>query len=197
MYKELDDREILYMICESEDYYELMIEKYKPIVIGLSKKYLYLAKNIGYEFEDLIQIGNMAIFEAIKYFQDNKRVLFYTYVVKCIENKIKTEIRSQTTNKKKVLNESTSYDRKIPGTNEDLINFFEDENTLNPIDEVIKKENEINYINFINSLPFEVAVVYEMRNEGFTTKEIAKFMNIDSKSVLKDIQFAKNRLCLN
>ena len=90
-----------------------------------------------------------------------------------------------------------SLDEILPGTDITLLDIIKDEQVIDPSEYLIIEEKEIEYIKFINSLPFEIAVVFEMKNNGFTTKEISKFLDIDKKKVFKYFQYAKNRLCLN
>ena len=197
MYKEINDNEIIYMVQENNDYYEVMLKKYEPFIRKMCKKYYNLGKNVGYEYEDLIQIANIGLYEAINSYNENKNVMFYTYVITCIENKIRVELRNQSTNKKKVLNNYISYDREIEGSDITLIDVIKDNNIIDPMDYLIIEEKEIEYVNFINSLPFEVAVIYEMKKDGFTTNQISKFLNMDKETIFKSLQFAKNRICLN
>ena len=197
MYRELDDNELLFMVEENHDYYDILLEKYKPLIFKISKKYLNLGKKIGYELEDLIQLGNLGLLEAMRYYRQNKNILFYTFIMRCIENKIKTEIKYQLTNKRKMLSETISYDQIVEGTDRPLIDFIEDKDAINPYEEMIEQEIEENYIKFIQSLPIEVAVAFEMRIDGFTNKQISKFLEIDDKTITRSIQFAKQRLCLN
>ena len=68
MYKELNDNEIIYMIKESEDNLEILLEKYKPIIINICKKYLKLGINVGLELDDLIQIANISLINSISYY---------------------------------------------------------------------------------------------------------------------------------
>ena len=197
MYRELDDNELLYLVEEDQEYYDVLIEKYQPLIKKICKKYLYLGKKIGYELEDLIQIGNIGLLEAIKYYKEQRHVLFYTYINSCIENKIKNEIRMQTTNKRRMLNNTISYDEIYDGSNQPLIEMLEDKVILNPCDELILKELEEEYILFIQSLPLEVAIAFEMKNDGYTLEQIGKFLRMDIKDISKSLQFAKKRICLN
>ena len=183
MYREIEDSEILYMIEENPNYYNILLEKYK-----------ILGKRVGYEIEDLIQIGNLGLLEAIKFFKENKKVLFYTYINRCIENKIKVELRSQLTQKRKMLNCTISYDELIEGTDKTLIDFLEDKEAINPYEELLAHDLEEKYIIFIQSLPIEVAVAFEMKNDGFTTKQIGEFLEMDSKTVHRSIQFARQKI---
>ena len=197
MYRQLNDSEILYMINESDDYLEILIKKYRPIILKICSKYLKIANKCGYELDDLIQIANISLIDSIKHYKDSKNILFYTYVIKSIENNIKTELKKELTNHKKMLNISLSLDQIILGSENNLYDFIEDKKVIDPINYVIIKEKEIEYIKFINKLPFEVAIVFEMKNDGFTTNEISKFLNIDNLTISKYIRYARSRLCLN
>ncbi len=197
MYKEFNDNEILYMINESDDYIEILLKKYKPFINKICKKYLKFALKVGLEFDDLVQIANISIINSIKYYKDNLKTSFYTYIAKCIENNLKTELRKESTFKRITLNSSLSIDEIIPGTDRTLLDVIKDDKVIDPFDYLIIKEKEIEYIKFINSLPFEVAVVYEMKTNGFTTGEISNFLDMDKTTIAKSIQYARNRLCLN
>ncbi len=195
MYREYEDEEILYLVKEDEDYYEIMLKKYEPIIIKICNKYLYVGKKIGYEFDDLKQIANIAIFDAMNSYKNSKDILFYTYVINCIKNKLITELKKHSTNKKKVLNDSISYEKEYDGIN--LVEFIRDKNALDPLDCLEQEEMKEKYYSFIHSLPFDVALVFEMKSEGFTNQEISKFLKIDQDSIRRSMQFARRRLCLN
>ena len=197
MYRELDDNEILFMVEDNNDYYDILLKKYKPLIINISKKYYYLGKKLGYELEDLIQICNLGLIDALKYYQMNKDNLFYTYIKHCIENKIKTELRSQLTDKRKTINESISFDEILDGLDRPLIDFLEDKSAIDPYLELLEKEMIEKYIMFIQSLPLEVSIIFEMRNEGFSNKEIKKYLEIDDKTITNALKYAKKRLCFN
>ena len=197
MYKSFNDNEILYMINESDDYIELVLEKYKPVITKICKKYLKIGEKIGLELDDLMQISNMTIVNCIKYYKDNLNTSFYTYIIKCVENNLRTELRKESTFKRIALNTSSSLDEIIKGTDITLLDLIKDDRVIDPINYLIIEEKEIEYIKFVNSLPFEVAVVFEMKNNGFTNYEISKFMNINNTEIGKYMQFARHKLCLN
>ena len=68
---------------------ERLIEENKGLVISLARKFL----NRGYEMEDLIQLGNIGLFRAIKNFDMSKNVKFSTYAVPMILGEIKRFLR--------------------------------------------------------------------------------------------------------
>ena len=194
MYREIDDYEILYMIQENTDYYELILEKYKPLIITICKQRLNGIKEMGYELEDLMQIANMAVYEAIKTYSEYENAKFYTYVAKCIHNKLNVELRNNSSDKKKALNTAISYDANIPGTNTPLIDILEDKTVINPYQYLDIKELKDKYIYYLNSLPFEVAGVYQLRLQGFNQSEIQTLLNINELAYERCLKTIKRRL---
>ena len=95
MYKDINDNELLYMINDSDDYVEILIEKYKPVLSKICKKYLKIGKSIGFEYDDLMQIANISLINSIKYYKDNKNTSFFTYITRCAENNLRGEIRKE------------------------------------------------------------------------------------------------------
>ena len=194
MYREVDDYEILYMIQENNDYYELILEKYRPLIITICKQRLSGIKEMGYELEDLMQIANMAVYEAIKTYSEYENAKFYTYVAKCIHNKLNVELRNNSSDKKKALNTAISYDANIPGTNTPLIDLLEDKTVINPYQYLDIKELKDKYIYYLNSLPFEVAGVYQLRLQGFNQSEIQTLLNINELAYERCLKTIKRRL---
>ena len=194
MYREIDDYEILYMIQENNDYYELILEKYRPLIITICKQRLSGIKEMGYELEDLMQIANMAVYEAIKTYSEYENAKFYTYVAKCIHNKLNVELRNNSSDKKKALNTAISYDANIPGTNTPLIDLLEDKTVINPYQYLDIKELKDKYIYYLNSLPFEVAGVYQLRLQGFNQAEIQTLLNINELAYERCLKTIKRRL---
>lgn len=190
MYRDIDDYEILYMIKEDNDYYEMMLEKYKPLIITICKKFQTKGKEFGYELEDLIQVANIAVFDAINTYNETENVIFYTYMVQCIKYKLQNEFRNHQTNKKLTLNKAFSYDEIIPGTNKTYLEVIPDEKIVNPFDFLVLENMQIKYIEFLNSLPFEVSIAYQLKLNGFKNQEIETLLNIDSKTLKRCINLA-------
>ncbi len=189
-----NDNEILYMINESDDNYRIILDKYRPLIIKICSSYQNSFKEFGFELEDLIQIANMAVVDAIRNYSDNKNTMFYTYLIHCIKNKILNESRKQRTNKKKVLNKALSYEDIVSGYTGNPLEILPDKKAKDPYDILVEAEEEVNYINFLNSLPFEVALVYEMKQNGFKNKDICLFLEIDIQELLKSMKYAKMEL---
>jgi len=197
MYKDLNDNELIYMINDGDEYIELLLKKYNGIIKNICQKYKKIGHAVGYELDDLIQIANISLIRAITTYKENKNILFYTYAVHCIENNIRTELRLELCNCRKILNESVSYNKTYKDTGLEMINFFQDDKALDPIDYLIIDEMQNKYSKIINELPIEVAVAYEMRICGFSVKEISNFLQTDARNIYYYFRCVKNRLCLN
>ena len=193
MYKDIEDQEILYMIEENNDNYELIYEKYKPLIITICQKRLNSMKGMGYELDDLVQVANMAVFEAVKTYKYDNDTKFYTYLSHCVNNALNLLLRNNLTNKKIVLNKAISYDTKINETTT-LFDLIEYKTAINPYEYLDIEELKIKYINFINSLPFEVAIFYEHKLNGFTQEEIKTLMNINNYTYNKCLSFINQQI---
>jgi len=193
MYRELNDYEVLYLICDSDDQeYEIMLKKYYPLIVKLVNKYKYIVKKMGYEVDDLYQIGYLTLHQSIKGFNGSKNSnLFYTYFVKSLENAILNIMRTNNTNKKKSLNESISYDNQIPGSNLTYAEIFPDPNTL--ISD-FNQECELRYNIFKNNLSFDLACILDLKVEGYNNREIAILLDMTPSTISSGIKEIRNKM---
>ena len=194
MYRDLNDYEMLYLICDSDDdNYEIMLEKYYPLIIKLVNKYKNIVKKMGYEEEDLIQIGYITLYQTISGFNgDKNNNLFYTYLLKSLENSYIGLIKRNNTYKKRVLNESISYDNCFPNSELTYADIFPDPKSLN-IDYI--NDLGIRYNSFKNSLEFELACVLDLKMEGYKNSEIEQLLSLSNREVsdgLKSIRSKAN-----
>ena len=104
-YKNINDYEILYLVSEDKDSnYDILFQKYLPIIKSISSKYFPFASNHGVEYQDLVQEGFLALNNAITTYQDNEKTIFYTYACVCIERHLATYCRSLAAQKHQILN---------------------------------------------------------------------------------------------
>ena len=180
MYRELDDNELLYMVNDSTDNYDYLFLKYKPIVLNICKEYEIKGKELGYELDDFI-----------KTYKEKKKVLFYTYMTKCIRNSLNNEFRNQLTNKKVVLNIALSYDIPISNDRRTIIELIPNKSSPDPVKFLLDEMEEIAYTKFLNSLPIETAVTFEMKNQDIKENDIARFLGKDEKTIKRYLRDAK------
>ncbi len=187
MYKNFNDYEILYMISENNDF-DILYKKYQPLIYKVVKGYIYLFKNYGYELDDLMQLGYITLYKTSYLYNNYDSSIFYTYFLSALKKSLFNEIRVNETYKKKILNESISYDNCLPGTNNRFIDIIPSKE-LNDYDEEKKK---LTY--FKNTLTFTSSCVFEMLYNGFSLVEIALLLDEDKKNIdncLKEIRSQK------
>ena len=126
MYKDIEDQEILYMIEENNDNYELIYEKYKPLIITICQKRLNSMKGMGYELDDLVQVANMAVFEAVKTYKYDNDTKFYTYLSHCVNNALNLLLRNNLTNKLKYA-DASKYEKVMEKILDNKEKTIEDE----------------------------------------------------------------------
>ena len=69
-YKDFNDYELLDQIYScSEDANEILLYKYRPLVVSLAQKFIKLA-SIGIDLNDYVQEGLLGLNDAINTFRD-------------------------------------------------------------------------------------------------------------------------------
>lgn len=193
MYKNLNDYEQLYLVCENDEYAkEKIFNKYKPIIVSIAQKYLTYSNN-RFDLDDLIQEGYIGLNRAISSFDDKENVLFYTFSIVCIERQIKSYYRQFKTLKNYHFYNSYSLDMEIEDMT--LSDIVEDKSILNSptlfLDNSCLEEE---LINFKHSLDFRTSLVFELRYNGFKYREIADLLDISIGIVDSSIHNCKERL---
>lgn len=186
-YKKLNDYELIYLIKEkNEEARNILLEKYQPIIKSMANS--YYKKNIskGIELDDFLQEGYYSFFKAIDTFKEDKNVLFYTYVVKCLERAMSSFNSKINSKRYDILNKAFSYEVKEDVSQQPYINVISDDKE--PLSEIMEEEFYNTLNNFKLDLKAEYSVIFELKYNGFTTKEI---------SILLDITPTRIYHCLN
>ena len=186
-YTELNDYELLSMLPDNEAASDALYEKYKPLIHKIAKN-IY-RKNKGVEFNDILQEGNIGLSQAVKYYDENKNILFFTYAKLCIEKSMLSYIVGTKRQKHKILNESISMEA------------IDEKDILNSLDKIVKDSSldPSNIIDFNETksqqyeslkdklTPLELNVL-DLRYYGFEYKEIAKLLGKDVKAIDNAVQ---------
>ena len=181
-YKDVNDYELIYHIKENDEIaYNTMFDKYSFIVNKLAYDYYCKNKNIGIEYEDLCQEGFYAVSMAIKdYDQDNS--LFYTYVLICIKREMERLVKAGRRNKQMILNNAISINSAIDLDDslflEDVIAADTDVESF-----VISEELFKELFLYKHELSFEESLIYELKVNRFSNKEISLLLDISYKKV--------------
>lgn len=196
LYDEYNDFELLYLTCaESEEAYDILYSKYKPIVEIKAKKYLRYAQGKGLDLNDLIQEGMIGLSEAIRDFKTRKDVKFSTFANMCIERQINSAITKASRIKHRSLNESLSLDDKVTDDDKSLIETITDSNETDPSNYLVDLETKEEFYDIVKKelTPFELEVL-SLRLKNFDYKEIASNLSKSYKSIDSALQRIKTKL---
>ena len=172
---------------------ECLIERYKKLVRIKARGYYIM----GGDTEDIIQEGMIGLYKAIRDFNDEKQVNFYSFAVLCITRQIHTAIKSANRQKHIPLNSSLSLDRAIYDENEDFtyLETLANSEISNPENLVISNENktdlELKINEALSKLGRHVLFLY-LRGKSYT--EIAKILEKDEKSIDNALQRIKKKI---
>lgn len=177
----LNDYEILYLIGENdEDAFQIIIDKYKPLIVSLAVKYFSFSQNLGLSIEDFIQEGRIGLYSATKNYNPATS-MFYTMASTCISNCMKKLIKRNSCQKHKYLNESLNFDT-LSDSN-DINCTYDSKNKKDLSNILIDEETQTSLIHFKNTLSDLNAQIFELKINNFSYKEISLLLSISEKKV--------------
>ena len=93
-----NDYELLDLIYENDEIaYNIMFNKYKPLIYARAKKYYNCALINDYvdlSLDDFINEGFLTLDRAIKHFDSNKGYLFYSFLFSCLNSNFNIMLRN-------------------------------------------------------------------------------------------------------
>lgn len=187
-YKNINDYEVLYLVSEDMDSsYDVLFQKYTPIIKSISRRYFSFASTHGAEYQDLIQEGYLGLNNAIVTYRDNGNSIFYTYACLCIERHLYTYCRSLAAKKHQILNTAITDDlyscTLIEDTSE-FCTFFR----FYPL------ELQSLLLKCIYSMDLDTRCVFELRFNGFSYYEISQLLDLSLSTVDSKISKARKIL---
>lgn len=193
MYKNINAYELLYLISENdEEAYNSLYKKYGEMIKIEAQKIYRSYRYLGISWDDLYQAGLYGLNSAIKNFDEHKGVLFYTYVKTFVKHEFQTFIRNHSREKHNILSNSISLDKEIDDDGNCIDSLIE--NKVNNIDEFYANEHVKQILDFKYDLSFLHSLIYELKINNFTNKEISILLNLDYKKVDNAISSIKNKL---
>lgn len=198
-YKNFNDYEIMYLVGENDEFANnILLNKYRPVIVKAASKYYSEASRYGLEMDDLIQEGYIGLYDAMKNYNSNMNVLFYTYAMISIFSKIMNCVKMRKAQKHACLNQSISLSQPISNLSEDMIllDVLEDTHTLSPACYVEEMELEENLKSFILSLDDLHSSVFELKLNGFKNGDIGTLLDISPKNVTNILYKLRKKLQL-
>lgn len=180
----LSDEELLLQKDNNDKVIDILMMRYKPLVLSISKSYFLK----GAEQGDIIQEGMIGLFQAIRDYSSHKNTLFKSFATLCIKRKIIDAVKGASRNKHIPLNESLSLD--TPTMAEVLGNSYDNpENVLLHNEE--KQELRNNIYNSLSCYEIQILNLYLNSN---SYSEIADKIGKDYKSIDNAIQRIKRKI---
>ena len=194
-YQDCSDSELYSMVCESnEDAKEYLYNKYKYVIDVIVKKYIYTAKKLGIEYNDLYQEGLVGFADALNHYDESKNVMLSTFLSLCIDRRLQNTILKAGRLKNKILLESLSLDHVYTEYQIPLREMISDKNSDPLFGISIQEEVKESKEKIRNSLSQSEYVVYQYMEKGFTYQAIALVLNKTPKQVDNTIQRIKNKI---
>lgn len=190
-YKDVNDYEMLYSVCEGEYSSYSLYEKYKPLIDKTVKKWCSVVKILGYDEHDLRQEISMLFFQLVDKYDSDMDTKFITLLYSALNIKIKSYLRS-------VMNlkdwQELSYHNlsDISDEESELLSILSsDFDTYGSC-----QENEFwrNLELFDYSLSYNASMVFELFLSGYHINEIAYLLGLKSKAVSNHMDRIRKRL---
>jgi RNA polymerase sigma factor (sigma-70 family) len=168
---EINDDELIYMIRENdEESINLIFNKYKPIINKVCSTYYDFAKRHGVEYSDLVQEANISLYKAYSNYDSYSNNTFYTFFLRCLNNHLNSYCRDISVKKHSSLNDSISINYNID------INKY-----INKNYNYIPYEEE--FVSIKNLFEFDYSIIFELRYNGFSYKEISELLEIPRSTI--------------
>lgn len=169
MQEKFSDNELVVLINNGEyKYLQILINRYMPYVISVASHY----NASGLDVEDFIQEGILAVFSAVKTYDESKAG-FKTFVCLCINRAMSSAVARACGNAKHIPeNLITPIDEIELADTSDPESIFIEKESFSDLEHTIKKD--------LSKLEYQVLV--EFLN-GKTYVDIAASLGITTKSV--------------
>ena len=183
------ENELINLILQGNEEAALeLIKKHEKNIYFCVK---HTIENCGYictysdEFDELMQIGRMELYNAIFKFKDTGENTFQTFALKCIEQRIKQEIRHLRSNANQLYNNALRLDERVKEEEGILYGDTVKNNHPEYEPEYIMDLRNPKMIEHLLSDCFSADeyVVIMLRIEGYTYGEIAKMVGLGLKQV--------------
>lgn len=190
-YTNYSDEVLIQMLRDGDtEIADYIMEKYKPLVRKKTNA-MYL---IGGETEDLIQEGMIGLFKAVRDFQPEKEVSFFSFAELCINRQLYSALEASNRKKHIPLNTYISFSHQEDSEGVSLEQVLSDE-TASPeqmmIEHEAKEEFFCKLLDTLSSMEKKVLYLYL---EGYSYIKIAELMNKSPKSIDNSLQRIRGKI---
>ncbi|MCD7769371.1 MAG: sigma-70 family RNA polymerase sigma factor [Oscillospiraceae bacterium] len=166
---------------------------------ALAKRYVRLVRIcarpyflIGGDGEDLIQEGMLGLLSAIRSYDPQKGSSFRAYAKSCIQNRIRSAVRSAGRLKHAPLNNGLPLDEVLSDESQSLgVHYFQQ----SPEEQVLARETEKEFISaYSQRLSSFEAQILDLYLDGLSYEEMAAQLGRDEKAVDNAVQRIRRKL---
>lgn len=172
VYQKYNDYELIYMVQENDDFsYDVLFNKYLPIIKRIAIDYYKNFNRYGYDLDDFLQEGYLSFHKATVSYDEKKDSLFYSFVVLCIHRGLISFCRKITSESKNI-----SSDYVV-----DLDCTPVADSSLNIEDKYLYKEFIDDIWDVVYDFPIDYSCVFELRYNQFKFGEIGLLLDIPTR----------------
>lgn len=184
IYKEFNDYEILYMVREDLGAFDFMLNKYDPLIKKIATSLCNSYKLYNLDYEELLQEGRFALYKAINTYDENREILFFTYVFSSVKKAMLKVIQTLNNNKNKALfyHEDLDDCYLIPSSDDDNIDLIIDSEFYNNIIYIKSKLKDLD------------SQIFELKYNGFSYRDISELLGIPIKLVDNRMTQIRNKI---
>ena len=182
-----NDYELLDLIYDNDEVaYNIMINKYKPVIYNKALEYYTYLRNNNYEgltLDDFLEEGLITLNHAIKSFDSNKGSLFYSFLLVCLTSSFNLMLRKIFTIKNRPLLKYQELEYEV-----------KDSKGIDPYDYVDNLDiyNELN--DYLYSVSLIDSAIIELRLNDFKYSEIMELLDVSSSKINRTIKMMRERL---
>ena len=171
---------------------ENILQYFKPKVTAICREYFL----IGADFDDILQEGMIGLYKAITSFNGERNDNFASFATMCIHHQIQNAVKVANSKKNQPLNDyvSINVEGGISAT-EDSPKIILQATDVSAEQLSLNRESVNSLYNKVKSAltDFQYRVLLMYLN-GYSYSEIAKVLDVTSKSVDNNIQSIKRKL---
>ena len=182
-----NDYELLDLIYDNDEIaYDIMFNKYKPLIYTVASKYYKCISYKNYtdvSYDDFVNEGFLAFDRALKNYDQDKGYLFYSYLLSCLNSCYVIMLRSLFALKNRPILHFEDLDYEINDASQ--VDPYDDINTICFSDTI--KDYLVN-IDFIDS------AILQLRLNNFKYREISQLLEVNSTRINRVMNRAKKFL---
>ena len=181
-----NDYELLDLIYDNDEVaYNIMLNKYKPIIYNKALEYYAYLKNnncTGFTQDDFFLEGIVAFNHAIKNFDPDKKSLFYSFLLICLTSRFNLMYRDILRLKNKPLLKYQELDYEV-----------RDSNSIDPYDALDDFEIDKKLYEYLYEVSFIDAAIIELRLNDFKYYEIGELLDVSTSQISRVIKNMKKK----